>query len=283
MPAYASTNTTLFQFDPTMGPSTLASIGNFDCIGGVGQDTSMTDLALTAAGELWGVSAHAVYLLQPPASPGAVHCAAAYMLNTATTGTLYGLTFAPKGVLDPNNEVLVGANTAGQLFSIVPIGAALQVTQHGTFGTVPATDGHGHSYMYAGTSWELSGDLVFVAVGGTPRGFATVRDCPAPPSSAGCNTVDTLVEVDLSALAAATTQTVTKAVIGQIVKSSTCTDPANAAYGSTYGITVAGTSVLGFSHQGYAVTIATADGSSCIAASTPGDQWGGAAITTLLP
>src|SRR5262249_8658490 len=48
---YAHTNTTLFQVDPI---SLQASeIGEFDCISD-GTETSMTDLAVNSAGELWG-------------------------------------------------------------------------------------------------------------------------------------------------------------------------------------------------------------------------------------
>ena len=86
----------------------------------------------------------------------------------------------------------VAGNNAGELWAIDSGGT---LTQHGNFGTVPANDGHGHTYPAAnkGQLWELSGDIVFLANGGSPVGFATVRDCPNPPSQTGCSTIDTLI------------------------------------------------------------------------------------------
>jgi hypothetical protein len=279
---YAHTNDTLYRYDPSQPKVAPTTIGAFDCIGGAGQDTAMTDLAVNAAGDLWGVSAHDVYALMLPAGgTGPVHCATTYVAQPA--GTFYGLSFAPKGVLDPNVEVLVAVNTAGELWSVLPSGNATILAQHGTFGTVPANDGRGHNYANVGKAWELSGDIVFLSEGGTPRGFATVRDCPTPPSSTNCNTTDTLIELDMNNLASATTQPVTKAIIGQIVKSNACNDPANAAYGSFYGIAAFGSTVLGFSHLGYVTTIDLTSASSCLAVATPGQPWAGAGITTSAP
>jgi hypothetical protein len=277
---YAHTNTTLYRYDPSQPAMAPTAIGAFDCIGGTSQDTAMTDLAVNAAGDLWGISANYVYALTlPVGGTGPVHCATTYLAEPALV--MFGLTFAPKGVLDPNVEVLVGANTNGELRSIVPSGNATILAQHGTFGTVPANDGHGHNYTNVGKSWELSGDIVFVSGGGNPRGFATVRDCPTPPSSTGCNTTDTLIELDLNTLASATTQSVTKALIGQVVKSSACNDPVNTAYGSFYGIAALGSTVFGFSHLGYVTTIDLTSGTACLAVATPGQPWAGAGITTL--
>jgi hypothetical protein len=276
---YAHTDNTLFRYDPSQPAVAPSAIGAFDCIGGPSQDTAMTDLAVNATGQLWGISANNLYTLMLPAgATGPVHCATTYIVEPALP--FYGLTFAPKGVLDPNVEVLVGANTLGQLWSIVPNGTATVHAQRGTFGTVPANDPHGHIYVNAGQSWELSGDIVFISAGGTPRGFATVRDCPMPPSTTNCNTTDTLIELDLTALASANPKSVTKTIIGQVVKSNACNDPVNAAYGSLYGIAALGSTVFGFSHLGYVTTIDLNSGTSCLAVATPGQSWAGAGITT---
>src|SRR5262249_3456783 len=144
---------------------------------------------------------------------------------------------------------------------------------------VPANDGNGHTYPFKnqGKRWELSGDLVFLANGGSPVGFATVRDCPSPPSTSGCNSTDTLIEIDVSKLSAATSQSVTKAVRGQIVKKAGCADAGNAnGYGSMYGIAAWSDKVYGFSHAGAIVEIDNSSGAACLVKDTPADQWAGA-------
>jgi hypothetical protein len=239
----------------------------------------MTDLAVNAAGQLWASSVHNIYQLALPAQLGPVHCASTTQL-TATSVTMVGLSFAPAGTIAAA-ETLLGADSAGDLWVVDTTTGSL--TQHGTFGLVPATDGHGHTYANAGKAWELSGDIVLLANGGNPIAYATVRDCPTPPASTGCNATDTLIELDTVALAAAGTQVVTKSLRGQIVKSAACNDAAHISYGSMYGIAAYGASVYGFSRLGLVVSIDTSDATSCMVLSTPADLWAGAAITTLAP
>jgi hypothetical protein len=270
---YAHTNTTLFQLNsPTSAP---VMVGVFDCIGGgVGMDTSMTDLAVDASQTLWGVSQHNVYKLA--IQGGTVHCATTIPLPGGAS-TFYGLSFAPAGVLDATKEVLVAVDTSGALWSVDALGT---LVQHGTLGTVPANDGHGHTYANAGTAWELSGDIAMFANNGSPVGYVTVRDCPSPPSPTGCNTVDTLVALDMTKIAQAGTQSVIASVRGQIVKAASCSDSATG-YGSFYGIAASGGSVIGFSHAGSIVRISEVDGTGCLVLSTPADIWSGAGISTL--
>jgi hypothetical protein len=273
---YAHTDTTLFQGDPTASPLTLTQIGDFDCIGsGTGQDPSMTDVAVDKDGNLYAISNTAMYPLE--ISGSTVHCVATHALPSGAH--FYGLTFAPAGVLR-STEMLVAANSAGELWAIDEQGATTQV---GTFGTVPANDGHGHTYTNAGKDWELSGDIVFLENGGNWVGFATLRDCPTPPYSSNCNTVDTLVEIDLTKLALNNTTSVTKAVKGQVVKSSTCSDTANTGYGSMYGITAWQAKVFGFSRQGYLVEINNSDGTACLVKDYTPSKFAGAGITTSAP
>ena len=271
---YAHTGTTLFQVDTTTLSPTM--IGTFDCIGGMSQDTAMTDLAVDKSQTLWGISAHIVFQLAITGST--VHCAMTIALQGTTT--FYGLSLAPAGVLDPSNEVLVAADTAGELWAIDAQG---KLTQHGTFGLVPANDGHGHTYANAGMPWELSGDIVFSANGGSPEGFATVRDCPSPPSVTGCDTTDTLVAIDMTKLAQAGTQSVVSTVRGQIVKSGTCSDTSSTGYGGLYGIAAWEGSVIGFSHTGSIVRVSETDGTGCLAVATASNAWAGAGISTLAP
>jgi hypothetical protein len=276
---YVHSDETLLRADPRNPDLPLEQLGDFDCIGGDGQDEAMTDVAVNALGEVWGVSATAVHRLE--IGQGVVHCGATVPLDNPDGERFYGLTFAPAGVLG-SEEVLVAGNSAGELWSIDASGA---LAQRGHFGTVPANDGNGHDYEHAGTAWELSGDIVFVDGGGAPLGFATVRDCPNPPSSSGCSTTDTLVEIDVAALQTATTQSITNAIRGQVVKSPSCDDSDNSGYGSVYGIVAFDEQVLGFARVptgGFAVTIDNADGTACLLQSYNA-RWAGAGITTLAP
>ena len=277
--AYAHTDKTLFEFDPAKPSLTTKKVGDFDCIGGQGQASSMTDVAVDSQGDIWGISSKSVYQLI--IQGGAVHCAKTIPLATSGKVSFYGLTFAPVGVIDPGKEVLVAGNTDGELWAIDANGA---VTQHGTLGNVPANDGQGHSYpaKNQGKRWELSGDIVFLANGGKPVAFATVRDCPSPPSTSGCSATDTLLEIDASKLAGAATQSVAKAVRGQIVERPGCNDPSGGPYGSMYGIAAWDSKVYGFSHGGAIVEIDNVTGGACLVVTTK-NLWDGAGVTTVAP
>lgn len=270
---YAHTDTTLLQGDPQASPIALTVVGNFDC---ASSGNAMTDLAVDQSGNLYGVSETAAYPLQIQGST--VHCAQTWTLPSSSK--FYGLTFAPAGVLRAT-EMLVAANSNGELWSIDEQG---QTTQVGVFGTVPANDGHGHTYANAGKAWELSGDIVFLSNGGSPIGFATVRDCPNPPSTSGCDTVDTLVEINVTKLAAGSTQQVIKSIRGQVVKSATCTDSSTTSgYGSMFGVAAWNNTVFGFSRSGDLVQIDNNDGTACLVQSYPTYKFAGAAVSTAAP
>lgn len=275
---YVHTNTVLYRADPSSPDLGVTEVGPVDCIGGAGEDTSLTDIAVSAAGEIWGISKSNVYRLE--VDGGSVLCTKTIPLNNPGDIRFYGLTFAPKGVIDPEEEVLIAGNTAGELWSV---GASGELTLRGTLGTVPLTDGNGNNYPYAGKPWELSGDLVFLDNGGSPAGFATVRDCPNPPSSSGCHAVDTLVEIQVSLLAQAGSASVLKSIRGQLVPGAGC-DDGSSGYGSVFGITAWKDKVFGFGRGqnlvGLALAIDNADGTACIL-KTYGQEWSGAGITTL--
>ena len=256
-------------------------MGSFDCIPSMNK--AMTDIAVNRNGDLWGVTGHDLYPLTVMGT--AVHCGAKIQLSPGggqTSPTFYALTFAPVGVIDPVKEVLVAGNSAGELWAIDAMG---KITQHGVFGTVPANDGRGHPYAAAnvGKPWELSGDIVFLANNGSPVGFATVRDCPTPPSTMGCSYVDTLIEIDVSKLAAAGAQPVIKAVRGQLVKAAGCNDTWSGDYGSMYGIAAWDSVVYGFSRTGNLVQINNDNGGTCLVQSYSPNKFSGAAVTTLAP
>ena len=276
---YVHSNTTLHQFDPAAMPYQLQPIGDFDCIGGAGQDTSMTDFAVNAAGTLFGVSQTKAYVLEIQGS--VVHCKSTINLPTklpsGKTTVFYALSIAPAGVVAATESVIAG-NTDGELWAIDDQGNA---TQHGNFGLVPAKDQNGYVFPNAGKPWELSGDIVFLENGGTPVGFATVRDCSSPPKSSPCNT-DTLIEIDVAAMKNAGNQSVLKSVRGKIQKAATCSD-ATTAYGNMYGIAAFNDQIFGFSNKGEFVTISNKDGSACLVQSFAMEKWAGAGVTTIAP
>lgn len=274
--AYAHVGKTLYTIDPKNPSAAPKVVGDFDCIG-TKPDTAMLDLAVSEAGEVWGISYANIYQLQ--IQGGVVHCAKKIPLPSGSA-TFFGLTFAPAGVLDPTKETLIAASTAGELHKIDTTNGTLQL--HGTFGKVPANDGHGNSYANQGKAWELSGDVVFLANNGNPVGFATVRDCPNPPDTAGCNTTDTLIEIDMTKLQSVGSQSVTLKVRGQIVKAAGCGGDAKF-YEQTLGIAAWNDKVYGFSHNGAIIEIDNDDGTACQVANTPNMFWNGAGVTTLAP
>lgn len=274
--AYAHVGKTLYQIDPMSVSATPTVIGTFDCIG-TSPDTAMLDLAVSEKGEIWGVSYENIYRLEIQGS--VVHCAQTIPLKKQGSVVFYALTFAPAGVLDPTKEVLIAGNTAGELWAIDDNG---NLTQHGNFGKVPNTDGNGHDYDNAGENWELSGDIVFLSNGGKPVGFATVRDCPNPPSTSGCNFTDTLIQIDMAKLKTQGTQSVTSSVRGQILKKGGC-GGVDAAYQQMLGIAAWNDKVYGFSHGGGVVEIDNTDGAACLVADTPTLFWNGAGLTTSAP
>jgi hypothetical protein len=290
---YASTDDTLFSLDPKNPSLPVTTLGKFDCIGPSGtpgqQSTAMTDLAVDKNQNIWGLSSYAVRPITVDADAGVAHCGSeTYVhVNDPDAGAsgppwikFEALAFAPEGVIQPNVEVLVAGDTAGQLWAIEPPST---IIQHGQFGTVPADDGHGHTYLYPGGLWELSGDIIFLANNGSPVGFATVRDCPSPPDNSGCNPVDTLVEIDMTALGQAGTQSVLLKIRGQVVKGAGCNDATNNGYGSMYGIASWNDVVYGFSRRGNLVAISNVDGSGCLVKAYPADLFSGAAVTTVAP
>jgi hypothetical protein len=291
---YAHTDTTLFTLDPTSANLALTQVGTFDCIGASGtpdqQSTAMTDFAVDRNQNLWGLSSYAVRTITIQGTTA--HCGTEIEVhvldpNAGDSGFPYikfeALTFAPAGVIKAGVEMLVAGNTAGQLWVIDTSTSPATITQHGAFGTVPANDGLGHNYMYPGGLWELSGDIVFLANNGSPVGFATVRDCPNPPDNSGCNQVDTLIEVDMTALQQAGTQSVTKGIRGQVIEKSSCGGDGSFGFGNLFGIASWNGDVYGFSRGGDLVQIDNVDGTACLVKNYPTDLFAGAAVTTVAP
>lgn len=277
---YAHTDDSLYLLDPDANPITLTQVGPFGCVTD-GTIFAMTDFAVDKGEQLWGISAYAVHPLQIDGT--SVPCGQEVALQIPDNPRFYGLTFAPEGVLDPTKEVLVAGNTGGELWAIDEAGA---LSLRGNFGPVPANDGHGHAYDpdHQGTTFALSGDIVFLANDGAPVGFATVRDCSDPLNAATCNPVNTLIEIDVPKLAMGNgNQLVRKSLRGQIVKRAGCDDGTDGMYGNMYGIAAWKDKVYGFSRSGSIVEIDTTDGTACQVVPNTGLKFAGAGVTTLAP
>jgi hypothetical protein len=259
---YAHTDTTLFQLDPQNIGGSAMTVGDFDCVGKNGPAKTMTDIAVAKDGKLYGVSEGAAFPLTIQGST--VHCETTWQLPQTK---FYGLTVAPENTLGPQ-EVLIAADGQGGLYQIDATSGV--PTQVGTLGTDPKTS----------LPWALSGDIVFLANGGNPIGFATVRTCP---SGKPCATVDTLIEVDVKAIKAGT-QSVLKSVRGATSKGSWCKNSASPqTFGSMFGIVAYKDVVYGFSRAGDIVEIHNTDGSACLVSADTSRKYAGAGITTTAP
>jgi hypothetical protein len=271
---YVHDNTTLYRVDPKDPKLGLAKVGDFDCIQSTanppaGMASSMTDLAVDGQGRLFGVGSHTLFL-DMKINGGKVECSssATQLGPDGGSARFYGASFAPAGLLEPQKESLLVANTDGELYLVDTTTGALTLV--GNFGTVPQSDGNGHKLKYPGTAWELSGDIVFADNGGSPVGFATLRDCKSPPASSNCNAIDTLVEIDMSALSTTNPGILVKSVRGQIVKGAGCQDGTRSGYGSIFGVAAFGSDIFGFSNDGLVVRVDNATGAACLVADDSG-------------
>jgi len=259
---YANSDTTLYQLDPNNTYVPMTTIGAFDCI--PSQASVMTDIAVSKDGRLFGVSPAAAFPLT--IQGGTVHCEAKWPLPYATH--FNGLSFAPENTVAPE-EALIGGNATGALYWIDQTSGT--PTQVGTLGADPNT----------GMPFGVSGDIVFMANHGSPLGFATVRTCTDPNVSSTCDKVDTLIEIDVSALHPGT-QSVLKAIRGKVARGSWCqSNSTESSFGAIFGIVALGSEVYGFSRWGDFVDIQNGDGSGCLQWNASGVNFAGAGITTV--
>lgn len=298
---YANDDRTLYQLDPSVPTAaSMKTIGRFDCV--PSQTSVMTDIAVSKDGKLFGVSATAAWpltiqtvMVSVPNDAGAsdaaadasgsdaaadasasdagfttetetiVHCEKKWPLPYGTH--FNGLTFAPENTVAAQ-EVLIGGNALGNLYAIDETSG--NPTQVGSLGTNTAN----------GLPWGVSGDIVFMANGGNPIGFATARTCT---SNTSCDPVDTLLEIDVKALKVGNTGSVLKAVRGPIKRDGSCSDSSHAYFGAIFGIVALGPKVYGFSRWGDFITVDNDTGSGCYDWSASGVNFAGAGITTTAP
>lgn len=104
---YANTASELYRIDPRA--LSLTRVGSFT-FGSDGQNHQMTDIAVNAAGQVWGISFDAIYRIDA--------ATARCTLVSPLEGQYNGLTFVPSGVLNPAAEVLVAVAGSGEYFVV---------------------------------------------------------------------------------------------------------------------------------------------------------------------
>jgi len=139
---YAHTADSLYAIDPRS--FTVTRVGDFIWPDGPSQ---MTDLAINATGEAWGITFTSLYRVD-------LATARCTFVAPFAGREFNGLSFIPGGELEPG-EVLVAANRDGAYVRVDPATGAIR--QLGLYGADTGS----------------SGDLVSVAGGGT---FATIVD-----------------------------------------------------------------------------------------------------------
>jgi hypothetical protein len=139
---FAHTADTLYSIDPRS--FTVTRVGDFIWPDGPSQ---MTDLAINATGEAWGITFSSLYRVD-------LATARCTFVAPFAGAQFNGLSFIPGGELEPG-EVLVAANRNGAYVRVDPATGAIR--QLGLYGADTGS----------------SGDLVSVAGGGT---FATIVD-----------------------------------------------------------------------------------------------------------
>jgi hypothetical protein len=257
---YAHTDTELYSMDPT--GLQITDIGPFS--DGSGTPLTITDLAVDGNDNVWVNSETTVYKAAVPTGTGTVTLTASTQLGTSTS--FYALGFTPAGTLEAG-ESLIAGDSKGDLYYIDQSGSAAPQNL-GSFGPAPS-----------GGTYELSGDIVFYNLNGSPRGLATVRACK---SSSSCTTTsDLLVQVNISALQQAyTSKTPATSLLQQSLGSGT-------GYGRLFGVGAWGSSVYAFSRasgtssEAQLIQIdATGAGKSLQSVPNITAGWSGAGVTT---
>jgi hypothetical protein len=130
---YANTSSELYRVDPRSFAISLVGRFAFD---ESNQNHEMTDIAVNAAGEIWGITFNAIYRIDASNA----RCT----LVSPLEGQYNGLSFVPAGVLNPSAEVLLAVAGSGDYF-VVNTGNG-RVQRLGSYG-----------------AYASSGDLVSIA------------------------------------------------------------------------------------------------------------------------
>ncbi len=250
---YAHTDTELYSMDPMT--HSLTDLGTFTGTSGGYYDSTVTDLAVDAAGDIYVNTETVVYKVKLPASPGpGAQVQLTSFVNTSPGlrdgGTpavkFYALAFAPAGAIGistlPSGETLVGGDSKGELWVIGPSGTA--PIDVGNFGTDP---------NIAANFLALSGDLVFYTASGeagsVPTGLATIRSCETSSPTKCTKTSDYLAAVNMANLKAnaAAPGGTPKSLLGGIYGGTTTTDGNGTGKAELFGLGAWQGDVYGFS------------------------------------
>jgi hypothetical protein len=276
---YANTDTRLYTLDPVK--NAVAVVGTFAGMGGSEYDSTVTDCAVDAEGNVYVNTETVVYKATLPASPGPSATVSLTQVAAIATASkdqsFYALAFAPTGFLG-SGETLIGGDNTGELWAIDTAGGAVQ--DLGNFGRVPgSTDGK---------IFALSGDMVFYTSAGTATGLATIRSCESDGESCS-ESNDYLAGIDMTALANAyTSRTPAASLLGGIYGGSTSSVGAGTGYGDIFGLGAWEGSVFGFTRSESGsppnlISIDTTTGAGSLISSSFGfssDGWSGAGVTT---
>jgi hypothetical protein len=192
---YAHTDTEIYSM--AAQSHALSLIGKVTGLGGGSGDTSITDLAVNGAGDVYVNSETVLYKAAlPSGGSGTVALTQLATISAQQGQHFFALGFTPKDALGSGTgEVLVAGDGNGELWSV---DAATGATKDlGNFGADPNNPGN---------TLGLSGDVVFyMDASGKPTGLATIRSCAiSSKGSATCDGAsDFLAGIDMTALAAA--------------------------------------------------------------------------------
>jgi len=264
---YANSDHNLFSVDPMTKAITL--IGPFS-----DATTTFTDVAVNGNGDVYVNSETAVYKCTlPSGGTGTVQVAQIATIGggSGTSSPFYALAFAPAGSLDPSNDVLIGGDRNGVLWSIdINNNGALK--QLGSFGTDPATS----------AKLGLSGDMVFyLDASNNPVGLATIRE-----SSQGN---DWLAGVDMAAVKTAYTSGTPAATLLKGVYGGTSTSLGpGTMFHEVFGLGAWSSTVFGFTRSTTNPQLITIDTNTGAGTPVPGSMtfpsgdtgWSGAGVTT---
>jgi hypothetical protein len=272
---YANTDVDLWQMEPST--KNITRIGAFTDASGAAIGNVMTDVAVNAAGDLYGCSTTHIWRLALPAG-GSGNVVSSQIASVGGI-LMYALGFAPPGTFGPGEDLVAG-DANGDLYWFTTAGGT--PTKVGTFGKVNAGD---PGLGAAGDSWQLSGDIAFFTNGGVPVGLATLRPCTTPGDTSTCkNGNDVVAEIDMKALA---TKSATAPLLKRFLGSK------GTGFGRIYGIGAWGDQLYGFqrvsTHSGvtsaYFIDVSLADGTGTVVKDFPmiasaANGWSGAGVTT---
>ncbi len=143
---YAQTKDSLYRLDLAAGQFTLVGKFTFDK-----NTNNVTDIALDAGGKLYAVTDHDLYVCESSTAK------CKWQTTLPGSGTFNGLTFVPKGTVDPNKETLIGIGTDGAWDQIDFSTGVATVKQLGSYGGGWLSSGDSFSVEGVGTYATIKG------------------------------------------------------------------------------------------------------------------------------